>query len=81
MDEKKQNELAILKEALQRARSNGGEARRNADKLAGEIHPLRKAGFCYLVKNRQGHRNRAFSGGPFRSPRQKRPVCRCNFRE
>ena len=44
MDEKKQNELAILKEALQRARSNGGEARRNADKLAGEI--LSKASSC-----------------------------------
>ena len=50
MDEKKQNELAILKEALQRARSNGGEARRNADKLAGEIHPFERPDFAISSK-------------------------------
>ena len=50
MDKKKQNELAILKETLQRARSNGGEARRNADKLAGEVHLFERPDFVISPK-------------------------------
>lgn len=50
MDKKKQNELAILKETLQRARSNGGEARRNADKLAGEVYLFERPDFVISSK-------------------------------
>lgn len=50
MDKKKQDELTILEETLQRARSNGGEARRNADKLAGEVRLFERPDFVISPK-------------------------------